>query len=473
MAAAYFDDNDDRNSSADSDFFSPISASFFRPKQQQQPSKQQQPPHHRTKPQGSGEKLPPLHDSSWIGARLSPIGSFDNEAAADDDDDDDDDRRKTSAYHQALHDSIEAADFIVANERTRLLRPPVVVQQQSNHASNTHPHSRGRPFSNTATAQARGGQQHHLNRSSTIHPLWDQPPPSSSSHHHTSDVRVLQHRARQLCTWGNFVCTVAGALYIAMAYHDYQEWSSGNYAPENSSSSSTSQSSWSLLWLRPPEETLRLFGAFVPAAIQSNVGEYVWRSVSSAFLCSSLIEYIFVVGAWRLIGLMRLAPNNHRYSHSNATHAAPQQPWYQWSGVYVTSCLAGQLWMTAFDGTNGALTGCMAWSTCGVLTHVGMQSFSRRLIFFCTAAWLLIMSLLQRPYSSVMGTVGASFFGWSLAVAELFTIQPPHPPTNNASTAKAQAQQAHTSQSMWVCWIGRIVALKIVLLPTLFISFLF
>jgi len=71
--------SDDSSSTASSAFFSPISISFFNQRTKQQ---------HLT-PAASAERLPPLHDSSWIGARLSPIGSFDREHHSEDDDDDD------------------------------------------------------------------------------------------------------------------------------------------------------------------------------------------------------------------------------------------------------------------------------------------------------------------------------------------------------------------------------------------------
>ena len=116
------DDNDDSGSAAgklntiaknpnnsstasSSDFFSPISMAFF----------------------GGKVSLPRSHDTSWIGARQSPIPSFDNEDDNDDDhkqqycdndsyDDDDDDEKLTLAYHRALHESLlQAADFVAAN----------------------------------------------------------------------------------------------------------------------------------------------------------------------------------------------------------------------------------------------------------------------------------------------------------------------------------------------------------------------
>jgi hypothetical protein len=94
-----------------------------------------------------------------------------------------------------------------------------------------------------------------------------------------------------------------------------------------------------------------------------------------------------------------------------------------------------------------------------------MQSLSRRMIFFFTAATLLALSLVQRPYSSVIGTVGASFLGWSLAAAEVTSL-----PSWSHRRPNGYNPEGKPS---WVCWLGRILAVKIVVLPTLFISFLF
>jgi hypothetical protein len=87
------------------------------------------------------------------------------------------------------------------------------------------------------------------------------------------------------------------------------------------------------------------------------------------------------------------------------------------------------------------------------------------MVFFTMAAVLLALSLLQRPYSSVIGTVGACFLGWSLATAEVTSL--------HSRTQRRPGNLNVESKPFWVCWLGRILAVKIVVLPTLFIAFLF
>jgi hypothetical protein len=87
------------------------------------------------------------------------------------------------------------------------------------------------------------------------------------------------------------------------------------------------------------------------------------------------------------------------------------------------------------------------------------------MVFFVTAAVLLALSLLQRPYSSVIGTVGACFLGWSLAAAEVTSL--PTWPQRRPGYHNIERKPS------WVYWLGRILAIKVVVLPTLFISFQF
>jgi len=210
------DDNDNENnandiqismsnsSDASSDFFSPISCYGSAAKAAAAATKRRNGSSTTTTtPKGSryrnsnsnpttAEKLPPLHDSSWIGARLSPIGSFDREAAVEDDDDDDEHNeqdRLALLYHRALQESLDAAArqaaslrnkgnqngrwrnaaaaaaAAVPHERTHLLAP--------HHYFNHHNAS-----SDTATTTRKRGRssqplpqqpQHYF----PLHPLWD------------------------------------------------------------------------------------------------------------------------------------------------------------------------------------------------------------------------------------------------------------------------------------------------------------
>jgi hypothetical protein len=101
-------------------------------------------------------------------------------------------------------------------------------------------------------------------------------------------------------------------------------------------------------------------------------------------------------------------------------------PWYEFVTVYVGSALTGQLWMWTYDTTENAVAGCVAWGTCGVLCAIGMAKPHYRFEAFVLASLLLLLSLFQRPYDSVLGTTGSAFFGWSLGAAGLVNkIEPP------------------------------------------------
>jgi hypothetical protein len=97
--------------------------------------------------------------------------------------------------------------------------------------------------------------------------------------------------------------------------------------------------------------------------------------------------------------------------------------WYQLGSIYVLAASVGQLWMWTFD-FHFVAVGCVSWGTCGVLCTLGMSLPMYRFELFVTAASLLLLSLLLRPYSSVHGTAGSAFFGWALGA--LLYVEP-HP----------------------------------------------
>jgi hypothetical protein len=134
------------DSSASSDFFSPVSAQTGNTQQLREQS----------------TPLPPLHDTSWIGARLSPIQSFDHEDAIDEED----------ARHDRLHASLRGAAFV--HERTHLL---------------------GSSFYNNTN-----------NKPVQLHPLWEGTT-TSSAPKTNRNFRV---------TWGLIVVVASGLLLLVM-----------------------------------------------------------------------------------------------------------------------------------------------------------------------------------------------------------------------------------------------------------------
>jgi hypothetical protein len=109
---------------------------------------------------GRSDRLPVSHDTSWIGARVSPI-AFDEE-----------DEEKLAPYKQALNDSM-------ANERSALLG---IIK--------------------------RGDR-------SKIHPMWDDGNPLLFQTTDTDD------RLRGFYHWGNVVLVISGSHLLAMAIHDF------------------------------------------------------------------------------------------------------------------------------------------------------------------------------------------------------------------------------------------------------------
>lgn len=309
---------DGQNSSGESsDFFSPISVSFFGGNQS-----------------NTDHQLPPLHDSSWIGARLSPIGSFDREGSSDDDE------RYTSVYHRALHESLEASAFV--NEHTRLLG--------------------GDPRSN-------------------LHPLWEGQEQQQPRKESKSWIRVSS---------GLILCSISGVYLFTMLGVDlYQQYYSDHAYSEHG---------WMLPWLQPSLSTLYTCGAFGPQYMRSWL-DY-WRVLTAIFMSTSVVEWILLVGAWRFVFL-----------------ASTKQPWYEWMGVCLASALVGEVWITAFD-TSAVLCGSLASGTLGVLCALGMRCPNRRMGLFMYAALLVTMAVVMQPYTSVVGDVGGTFFGWALAVAD-------------------------------------------------------
>jgi hypothetical protein len=174
-------------------------------------------------------------NSSWIGARMSPI-AFDEE--------EEDDRLLTAPYHQALRESIE--NSFMLNERSALL-----VNKQ-------------------------------------IHPLWDEPPPRVQiKERQRKDLLLL----KSCCDWGTLVCATAAIHLACIALHDcYLVYISYRLGYD------ISVERWSLLWLSPSKAVLSRFGAFVPYRLLMN--REWWRMLTSALTCSSVVELMSVVGAW-------------------------------------------------------------------------------------------------------------------------------------------------------------------------------
>lgn len=327
--------NGNNSSGASSDFFSPISLGFF----------------------GGHNKdvLPRSHDTSWIGARQSPIPSFDREDDDDDDEEDEEANRATENYHKALHESLQAAAFV--NERTSLLH-----------------HRR------TTT-----GETDYSRRQAPIHPLWDGETPGERQSRESKACRIL---------WGDVLVVVTGLHLAACSAYEIYLW---RFDDTNVSI----MLSWMSILQPRNAQTLLLAGALDAETVLA-YQEY-WRLLSSMVVCPSLPNWLLVCLGWTLM-------YNARRQHDLLSRSS-------WFGTWFASALVGLVWMMAWDLRIRPVVGCALWGTCGASTAVGMHRPEERWRHFLTCILAVVLSWWEQPCNSVYGILGSTFFGWSLGAA--------------------------------------------------------
>ena len=224
-------DDESSSTSSSSDFMSP-----FAPLRAIFPAKS---------PKVQGETLPANKDSSWIGARMSPV-------AFDDDDVENEDREVIAPYHKALNESIDSS---FSNERTALL---------------------GRRFRTR----------------SKPHPVWGNEEDLLSG-----DIKTAtkgSHASKNSSpgySWDIILCALSGLHLGCMALHDLYVW----YLGYRSTHQMNKDLSWRLPWMSPSTSTLQRFGALIPMKV---VQGQPWRIISSIFMCTSLVEYVLMCWAW-------------------------------------------------------------------------------------------------------------------------------------------------------------------------------
>jgi hypothetical protein len=274
-----YNESIDRSSDASSDFFSPKSFSpFFRPSL-------------LTSTERDDRQLPLHHDTSWIGARLSPICSFENE------EDDDDDDRHTAVYHRALQESLDANAFI--NERSRLLRT-----------------------------------------GASIHPLWDSPSGNDNNKNETA------HAATRRCcpwgmNWGTFICFISGFYLAAMGCYDFYmlDQSKQSGSAEDFQNNRISNRAWMFPWMAPFPETLLRFGALLTSKVF--YAEEFWRLGTSAVMPCSLVEWLLVVASWRLVLLASPMLPRHRWAGIYCLSTFTGQIWMlAWDPTALSGCVS-------------------------------------------------------------------------------------------------------------------------------------
>jgi hypothetical protein len=206
---------------------------------------------HPTTPDHSAQKderLPRLQDTSWIGARVSPIPSYDEDEEND---------YVTARYRKALNES-SAAFLTGATESTSLLR-------------------------NVTTTSG------NKSKKWSLHPLWD---PKQDP------ILIEQKRiAKTSPTYrlGMLVVCSTGIFLAIVGLHDAYLW----YLSFRKGIEPGYSLTWRWPWLSPSSRTLLRFGAFCPQrlVVQQGQGEY-WRIVTSWFASTSLVEWLLTAWGW-------------------------------------------------------------------------------------------------------------------------------------------------------------------------------
>ena len=389
--------------------------------------------------------LPKLHNSSWLGADMSPIrkGETNNN-------NNDEDAVFVAPYRLGLTETSESSAapsesfFLGANDDTDELEgskaqtPKNNVQHANSNNNGSAPTSqKPRMFYNRlplplfsfarSNTNPDNGQQQRPRRRKLLNPsqsnFWNfwsaltSPPgendPSSSyvmvdapSRFAGTSMRSGNRLVIGATVFVLFCIGIHDAFlaYLAMRRGDT---SSGGFA-------------WALPWVGPTGRSLLRFGAFCPERLLKASSSEYWRSLTSMVISISLVEWILLVWVWT------------RYLPSKLLSPASNFSWQlSWPVVYVLSSWTGQLWMMAFhyetirtsvgqqqdsdlydDVSLPALSGCAGWATAGVLTAVGIQAPSRRFPCFLSSSVLVLLHQCQNT-GSVIGCSGAAFFGWA------------------------------------------------------------
>jgi multisubunit Na+/H+ antiporter MnhG subunit len=389
---SFHEDDYPVNSSDSSEFFSPISISFFQPK------------HAVPTP----ERLPPLHDTSWIGARLSPIRSFDNDESIVSSPENSVERRNVKTalrYQEPVYSSAVGGGGEYSHENTRLLRP-------------------------TTTTAGPGV---------TFHPRYTESHASSKS----PSFGILSIPEGT----GLVICLLSAFQLAVMII--YSLWvSSSSWGDDESTTTFRSiilvLGTW--LW-RPDRAILLKWGALYSSALKNK--EY-WRLGGSIVMSTTAGEWLMVWITWTLVGKFQKS--------SRLTKLSARQLWV----VYLSSALTGQLWMLAwedelYDNSSTTCAGVLSWGTCGVLCAAGLAQPHRRFFYFMLAILLTVGAFLQRPYNSIWGILGGAYFGWALGASGLIAPERIRPVDLTNAQRLHQWRSATAAIFMWVLpvlWIA-------------------
>jgi hypothetical protein len=415
------------SSGGSSDFFSPISINFFR--------------RGHSEPSSSQTTTQRTLNTSWIGARLSPIQSFDNDCCEPNHPTDrsgggrcgggaDIERRQQS--------SLDDAPFVT--ERTNLLFGQRLGKNQRRSA---------------ATAPYR------------LHPLWkhnndgrdnSNGAPSVSTSPSLHDHTSVHHRS----PFPIFLCWVSGLHLLTMGIYDP--------AASNTSSSSAEQHLWSLPALTPPDETLFAFGCYDRSAYSKiSLGRWLLQMLTSTVICTSVVDWLLLCVSWNMIAMalrgIKASPGTTTAKSSSLSAFLLSS--HGTFGIFVASVLIGLVWANAFDATRDATPlGLATAGTAGVLGNIGSRDIAQRYPLYCmNAIWLTLALVL--PDHSVFAMAGSIALGSALGFMTLTTKTFPVETPGNFP-AQAQSQR---KCSMVVTFVATACAVGIGTVPVLTLAF--
>jgi hypothetical protein len=435
------------SSGGSSDFFSPVSINFFRravhgagePTTSTMTTQQQQ----RTL------------NTSWIGARLSPIQSFDNDCCepnhptAADRGGDNDIERPARRHASTLDD----APFVT--ERTNLLFGQRFGNNQRRNATTPyrlHPlwkHHDGRNHNNNKNASSP-----HNSSASTASP----------EHDHTTVYRRSPFPI--------FLCWVSGLHLLAMGVYDL----SHILGLVSTTTTSAERHLWSLPALTPPEETLLAFGCYDRSAYsQTSLGRWLLQMLTCTVICTSVVDWLLLCVSWNMIAMAL----RHSSGESSSTKTLPGTTTNPQSlsaflvssngtfGIFIASVLIGLVWANTYDATRDPTPlGLATVGTAGVLGNIGSRDISQRYPLYCVNAIWLTLALVV-PDHSVFAMAGSIALGSALGFTSLTTRTFPVETPGNLP-AQAQSQR---NCSMVITLMATACAVGIVAVPILTLAF--
>jgi hypothetical protein len=439
----------------------------------------------------NNDALPRLQDNSWIGARVSPIASQD-----DDDQDYDDDDAEDIAIMAPYHKAMKETSFLGANEETTLLGRRMVTNKHGARMMGFHsnesaerqnqPRSRNQGSNHPKFALPQGHPTPlvDVTGGDTVHG-------TSNGRWYTSILMACCRVPRRYFLRRSSLIVVpvmSGLFLFCIALHD----AFLAYLSLRRGVTSTYSLAWSVPWMGPSARSMLRFGAFSPEHwLESQ--EY-WRSLTAMVATSSLSEWGLILLAWRW-GLPKAFPSTaHGQQYSPQQTVVSSTPnCLLWPVVSALSALTGQLWMLAFTMNTAnadGVSGCSGWGTAGVLCAMGMLWPEGRFGLFLMAIALVLVNLVQaQSFSSstgsIFGIIGASFFGWSWCgmwlppTSSSWEQQQPHSVFDDDNSYDSKKHDSglrglnQYSNNQWGFWnvISAFVVVSLWLFPVLYMCY--